>query len=172
MSEPTRFNGDGGIEVVGPARFLGSVYLPDEAIDDDAVAGDAGIDSSKLEHRFSPCLGQDNAVATAQTKVVHLARGAGTVLAFAVGAITAAVGDSTATVDLQKRTGAGAWSSLLTGTVTLALADTVGPKAGTLIGSPVYAADDQLRIVITVAAGTGTLPLGLYAQAELKEAAT
>jgi hypothetical protein len=172
MSEPTRFGGDGGIEVVGAARFLDDVYLPDGTVDDDAVAGDAAIDSTKLEHRFSPCLGQDNAVATAQTKVIHLARGAGTVLAFAVGAITAAVGDSTATADLQKRTGAGSWTTLLTGTVTLALADTVGPKAGTLIGSPVYAADDQLRIVITVSAGTGTLPIGLYAQAELKEDAT
>ena len=169
MAEPNRINGD--LEVSGTTRLMGAVTMPSGTIVNATVSGSAAIGSEKLEHRFSPCFGQANAAATAETKIIHLARGAGVVLAFSVGAIAAATGDSTVTVDLQKRTGGGAWASLLNATVSFAAADTVGPKAGSLVADPSYAADDQLRIVQTVSAGTGTLPTGMYASAEIREAA-
>ncbi len=170
MAERTRHDGDW--DWVGSHRFLGTVTVPNQSISNATIEANAAIAADKLDHRYNPTESQPNTNATAETRVLYRARAAGQVLAFDTGALVAATGNSTVTVDLQKSTGGGAFATVLTGTVQLDVGDpAIVPVAGTLVATPTYVAGDVFRIVQTISAGTGTLPTGVFWSGEFQEGA-
>jgi hypothetical protein len=145
--------------------FTARVLRLVNGVTDTEVAPAAGIQASKLQHEHRTDYGQPNAAATSEARVVHVVQGAtGKVKAFAAGAIVKAVGDSTVTVDLRKN-----GTTVLSSAVTLnASGANYTPVAGT-VSVTTLAAGDVLTVVITISAGTGTLPTGVYASLDLVE---
>lgn len=154
---------DGNLHVKGRLTCE-LMTIPDETVDDDAVAADADIDADKLEHRHLKGHSQPNTTATAETRTIHVARGSGTLEEFVAGSIAKAVGDSTVTIDLKKN-----GSSILTAPITLNSSNTNRVAATQTISSAAYVAGDWFEIVITISAGTGTLPTGVYGQGTFHE---
>lgn len=135
--------------------------LPANSFGNNQANANDPIGPTKLKHRYMPRLAQvHGTAATAERRVVHRARAAGTVLEFKVGVAVAAVGDSTVTVDLLKN-----GVTVLTGTVTIDSGDTAytGIVTGTLVADPSYVAGAVFEVNVTVTPGTGTPPQGLFA---------
>lgn len=137
---------------------------PAGSIDAAAIEADAGIPSSKLEHRFQP--GTNFATAIGGTpatreEIVFVAQQACTLNEFK--ARLADTGTSTnITFDLKKN-----GASILTGAVSFTHADTDGTiKTGTL-SSTTLVADDVLSILMTVTSATGAV--GPFAWIELDQ---
>jgi hypothetical protein len=156
---------EGDMIVRGNFRATGTATLGDGSIDDDAVAVDAGIQATKLQHQHRAKFAQPNSAATTETKVIHVVKGAtGIVNEFKAGSIAVAVGNSTVTLDLKKN-----GVSMLTGVITLDNANTVYiVEAGTL-SSTALVAGDVLTVVAVATIGTGTLPTGVFAYADIYE---
>jgi hypothetical protein len=83
-----------------------------------------------------------------------------------VGSIAKAIGDSTVTVDVKKN-GTSVLSSVVTlnssNTARIAVAATIDGTQDDLV------AGDWLEVVITISAGTGTLPTGVFVQVEVDQ---
>lgn len=140
-------------------------YVGDESVGNDQVAGDAQIDSDKVVHRHRPHYSQVNAAAFAATVVLFHAIRAGVLYNVRAGSIVAATGNSTVTIDIRKN-----GTTMLTAPFVLDNANTAYvAEAGSLAGSAI-AAGDTITAVITISAGTGTLPTGLFVTVELDEA--
>lgn len=155
---------EGDLRVRG-AFVADTITLPANAVGDDQVNGTDPITADKLIHQYSPGWSQPNTTATAETRVIHVAKGPGTIEAFRAGSIAANVGDSTVTVDLKKN-----GSSVLSSVITLDNSNTARVvEAGTLSGSPTVVAGDVLEVVIAISAGTGTLATGVFCQAVVRE---
>jgi hypothetical protein len=90
----------------------------------------------------------------------------GTINSVKAGSIVAATGDSTVTIDVRKN-----GTTVLSGTIALDSANTARVvEAGTVDGAQDdVVADDWIEVVISVSAGTGTLPTGLFVQVEIDE---
>lgn len=160
-------------KIEGDVRVTGNIScstltIPAGAVRNASIEEVAGIEATKLEHKYEPVFAQPNTTATAETRAVHLVHGAsGQVLAFKAGCIAKCVGDSTITVDLKKN-----GSSMLTGVITLDSGDTNRVAvAGTISGAGTLAVGDLLEITVAVTAGTGTLGTGVFASVELTELA-
>ncbi len=129
-----------------------------------ATAGDR-LEASKAIHHFPISYYQpDGAAVAAQTATLHIAKAAGTLVGIQA-VITGVIptGADTVTIDFQKSTAGGAFATLLTGTIVLDVASVIRvPESGTPIASPIYAAGDVLRIVVTVS-GTSGQGLGVTA---------
>lgn len=142
--------------------------LPDQSVANDAVAADAAIGAEKLEHQHRAVYAQaSDAEAAAETRVVHVLRGAGgNLVAFEAGLVEPCTGDATVSVGLT-RNGVSVLSvepTLDTGDAARATAaGTIDPSKSTLI------AGDVLEVVVTVAAGTGALGSGVFASVTLHE---
>lgn len=129
----------------------------------------AGIAASKLQHRYRPGHAQvHGSAATAERRVIHVVRGAtATINSMRAGVVVAAIGDSTASVNLYKN-----GSSILSGgtPITLSSADTAyaldSPGGFT---STSLVVGDVLEIVQTISAGTGTLPQGVFSTLDIDE---
>lgn len=156
---------DGNLHVAGRITAE-TMTAPASSIDDASVASDADIGAEKLEHQHVITYGQ-NGTAAAATEVVHLVVGTtATLEAVEVGSVTAAVGDSTATVDVKKN-----GTTVLSAPVVLDNANTAYvPEAGTVSVSAA-AQDAVYTVVVTVSAGTGTLPTGLFVTLKIREKA-
>lgn len=139
--------------------------IPAASVSDASVAPSAGIQASKMEHVVRPHFSQPNTTATSETRVVHVCRGAGTILSFEVGSIVAALTTATVTVDLKKN-----GTTVLSAVITLDSTNTARvAEAGTL--SVTNLADGDVLEVVTVAtASGGTLPTGVFASVNLMEA--
>jgi hypothetical protein len=85
---------------------------------------------------------------------------------FRCGPVAAAVGDSTATVDLYKN-----GASILSAGVLIDSGDAAFAVLTGSISSAAYVAGDVFEVVITISAGTGTLPQGVWGQPTFREAA-
>lgn len=143
---------------------------PAGSVTNNSVIAAAGIEATKLEHQFEPVYSQEAAtVAAADNKVMHVVRGAtGDVIQFAAGSVVVAVGDSTATIDLQKN-----GVSILTAAIVLDNANAVRTlEAAAGYSATTLAAGDVLSVVVTVTPGTGTLPKGLFVRLTVREDAT
>lgn len=135
------------------------------AVSNTSVAAGAGISASKLEHQYRKELTQPNTAATSETRVIHVARGSGTIIKFSAGSIAIAVGAATVTVDLKKN-----GASILSGVITLDTGNTVYvPENGTVSNTAV-AAGDVFTVTTVATAGGGTLPTGVFASLDLSEA--
>lgn len=128
-----------------------------------SVAAAAGIEATKLQHQHQPVYCQDQ-IAYADTRVLHVAYGDGTTVAFKAGIVTAFVGDATATVNLHKN-----GVSVLSSAITLDNANTARVVEAGTINTTSYVAGDVFEVVVTVNAGTGTLGKGLFCHAVLRE---
>lgn len=147
-----------------------SISLTSASITSAMIAAGANINADKLEHRHVITHGQDNAAAAAQERVVHVVKGTtGLIESVSVGSIVAATGDSTVTIDVEKN-----GTSVLSSAVTLNSSSAALTEiAATVDGAQDdLAAGDILSIVITVSAGTGTLPTGVFVNITLDEIGT
>lgn len=155
----------GNLFVTGTLQ-AGTVVLSSSCVTDEKVSATADISASKLEHNNRAMFAQASGTnATAETRTIYTAVNVGSVTGFKIGAIVAATGDSTATLDLKKN-----GTTILTGTVQLTSATAAYTLvAGTVGSSAALAAGDVLTVVMTVSAGTGTLPQGVFAYADILE---
>jgi len=148
-----------------------TLSIPAGAVDDQAVAANADITSTKIEHQHRPIYAQESATtAIAETRTIHVVRGtSGKVDDFRAGSIVAATGNATMTVDLKKN-GTTVLSAAIvldsTNTARVPEAAVIDPNAQDLV------VDDVLEIAITVAAGTGALGQGLFAVPTIREKAS
>jgi hypothetical protein len=154
------------LNVTGQLR-AGSVVLPADCVTDTNVNGSSPLAAAKTRHRHLRTLAQAHGTAaTAERRVVHVAHAAGTVSAFRVGPVVAAVGDSTATLDLYKN-----GTTVLSGTVVVNSSKAAYSKTTGTVSSAAYVAGDVFEVVQTISAGTGTLPQGVFADAVFDELA-
>jgi hypothetical protein len=155
---------DGDLLVRGTAQF-GGLLIPNNSVGDAQFKAADPLTAGKQQHQHAARFAQAGAAA-AETRAAHHAHAAGTLYGVSVGSVAKAVGDSTATVDVRKN-----GTTVLSGTVTLnnANANYVAVPAG--VGVAPYAAGDVFTVVVTVSAGTGTLPQGVFASLVLREAA-
>jgi len=141
---------------------------PAGCVIDASVLAGANVAATKLQHRHMPKLAQANGVvAAAERRVIHIAKASGTITLCKATVTVAAIGDSTATFDVKKND-----TTILTGTVTFTSSDVAYTlKSGTLAVTT-FVASDVFEVVITVSAGTGTLPKGLVVELTLDENGT
>lgn len=145
----------------------GALSLPTGSVGNTQIAALAGIDASKVIHFISKCLSQGStATASAQSGVIHVAKGAGTIQAFRAGSVVANIGAAACTVDLKKN-----GSSILSSTIALNSSISAYATVAGTISHTTYVAGDVFEWVVTATAGGGTLALGLFAQLESFEAA-
>lgn len=143
-----------------------NVVLPNGCVENKHVKTGAAVAADKLEHRHRTMLAQDSdATATAQKRVVHVVHGtAGTLRGVKAGCVTPCSGDATITVDLHVN-----GSSVLTAGIELDSTQAGYETVAGTIDSSALAADDVVEVVVTVAAGTGTLGEGLFVAVEHDE---
>lgn len=148
--------------------------MPAGTVGDDQVKAGAAIDGAKVLHRVPLRYGQaDGADVASKTELLHVCRAAGKLVAVDVRVTTAPTGgDKQFTVDVQRASdGSAVWTSLLTGAIAVAAADSDDTKkAGTLITTPTTAAGDALRVVVTASGSTGSQGQGMLVVATYQEA--
>jgi len=161
----------------GNINFAGTVALPNQTVDNNAVKNDAAISASKLQHQhpITAELAEETTAVVAIEKLIHISRVIGEVAALEAVVITAATGaDRTVNIDLQKSTAAGAFATVLTSTLEFDDSST----ALTVVAAVVDATEapladgDLLKLVITVAGSAGDQAIGLMATITLQENAS
>lgn len=157
----------------GDYRHLGfhrfdNVVLPANSVGDNQFDADDPLSTTNQRHQHRGRLTQAHGTAaTDERRVVHVARAAGTVTGVQAGAVVAATGDSTVTVDVLKN-----GTTVLTGVITLDSGDAAYAEvSGTVVttGAEDYAAGDVFEVVINATVGTGVLSQGVYADVVFDE---
>ncbi len=143
-----------------------TVQLPSATVGNDQVKAGAGVAASKLEHEHRVAYAQESdTTAAAETRVVHVVRGAtGSIVSAAAGCVVANVGDATVSVDVTVN-----GSSVLTAAIEIDSADAARAVVDGAISSAALTAGDVVEIAVTVDAGTGTLGKGVFAQVNIRE---
>lgn len=156
---------DGDIRIVG-TLVPDDIVLPDSCVTSGKVEAAANISADKLESRIYVSHAQANSAATAETRSLFVAIRDGIVNSVKAGSIAAAIGDSTTTIDVKKN-----GTSILSSTITLNNSNTARTAvSGTINGAQDdLVAGDWLEVVITISAGTGTLPTGVFVQLEIDQ---
>lgn len=137
---------------------------PADAFGDTQVNSASPITAAKLQHQNQIVFGQMGTVID-EVRVVYVAFAAGTLIQFQAGSAEIAVGDSTVEFDLLKN-----------GVTVLSLLPELDNTLGTFdsvvagITTTAYAAGDVFEVVVTTTAGTGTLPVGVFAAITVREA--
>jgi len=152
--------------------FLKAPAMPEGSIDDDMIESGAGIQASKVVHQIALHHVQaDGSDVAAAVELVHIARGAGELLAVSVVAdAVPAGGDKEVSVEVKKSTGGAAFATLLDSAVTLSSSDTDRTvKDATVASSNDYAADDVISIEVSVSGSTGSQAQGLCVTAWVRE---
>jgi hypothetical protein len=144
------------------------VDVPASGITNYMIAASPPIDANKLyRHQsidrelFGPAV-----TVAALTTDVHIVRGtAGTLVGFqaAICGTIATGADRTITVDLQKSTGAGAYSTVLSGTIGFTNASVLRTAVSGTFSNTSLVAGDILRVIVTVAGSASAQALGLVA---------
>jgi len=156
--------------------FGAGVFVPAGSFDDDAISSNANkrIQSSKVVQRVDLNYQQADGVDVATASVLlRLCRGAGKLLDFQVRPTTAPTGgDKKYTVDLQKAADASAvYSTLLDAPITVDNTSVNETKQqATLIASPVTAAGDAIKVIVTASGSTGSQGQGVIVTASYEEA--
>jgi hypothetical protein len=137
------------------------------SVTDASVNASAGIQTTKLRHRYTKHYAQPNATAITETKTTHVVRGTNaTIMEAAAGSIVANIGGATVTIDVKKN-----GTSVLNSVITLNSSNTgrvavTGSLNGALVGC---VAGDWIEVVVTATVGGGTLATGVYAQVMIDE---
>lgn len=162
---------------VGGGLVAQSFTAPAASIGNTAIAAFAGISASKLEHQSTSLGGcwelfGPLAAITALTQTLGAAYAAGTIVAFQAWIEVDTTGaDRTVTVDLQKSTGAGAYTTILSATIGFADGETVRTLKSATLSAAAYVAGDILRAIVTVAGAAGAQATGLSIRLITREAA-
>lgn len=161
---------DGDLHVRGTMSCV-SFSPPAGSIPKAAIPAAAGIEASKLVRHQSIdvelCAPGSNIAAI--TKLIHIARAAGTLMSFEVAITGAMTGDRTVTIDLQRSTAGGAFATVLTATLGLSSSTVVRTATAATILTTAVADGDIYQIVVTVGGSTGTQPQGLIATLHLEQ---
>jgi hydroxyethylthiazole kinase-like sugar kinase family protein len=150
-----------GVTQIKDAR-LTKATLPSDCVGNSQIKSDAAIDAVKLVQRRTVVYAQNgNVDSAADRKVVHVARGAGSILRILAGQTTANGATTTVTVDVKKNN-----VSVLTSTI--ALTTQLAYEATEAdITTDDYVGDDVLEVVVTV---TGSnLGNGVFVTLDLEE---
>lgn len=155
----------GDLVVTGACRF-GSLTVPNSSVGNTQFSSTDLLSADKQNHQFVKLFTQvSGSIATAETRAIHSAYAAGTVIGVAVGSVVAATGNSTVTVDVRKN-----GTTILSATIVLDNANTAYVVETGTISTAAYSAGDTFTVVQTVSAGTGTLPQGVFVRLVLQEA--
>ena len=170
MSQAAQYQGDLVVNgVVYANGFSGRQGTVNDTMIVTPATPSAAIQGQKVQHQYNRVVdlnGTSTATAATVRRTVHVAHGtAGTILGFHVGAVGAAVGGATVTVDLKKN-----GSSILTSTITLDnSAAAFALVAGSLSASTIAAGDVLEAQITAVSAGGGTLPTGVFCRLVTRE---
>jgi hypothetical protein len=145
-----------------------AMNYPAGSVDNAAVKALAGIDATKLVHIHRAVYAQPSgSVSVAESKVVHVVHGStATLVGFKAGSVSACVGGATITVDLKKN-----GTTVLSATIVLDNTNTARVVEAASLSTTAAVAGDVFEVVVTVAAGGGTIGSGVFAYAEFYEAA-
>lgn len=140
---------------------------PNSSITNAAIQGAAGIDSSKLDHRFRKHYAISGSAASV-TIPLHVARAAGVINSIEAGSIVVCTSTATVTVDLKKN-----GTSVLSGgtPITLNSSNTVRVAVSGTITTTTYVDGDFFELVIVATAGGGAVATGLMVDVEFDEEA-
>ena len=169
MAEPSRIVGEQ--HFVDAVSFLDTMNIPTGTVVNASVSPSAGIAATKTVHQFPLSHTQnDGSDVTTQTELIHIAYGAGTVVAVEAVCDQAPDGDETITIDLLASSGGGAFATMLTAAIVLDSGNTDRvAEAGTVSGSNTYADGDILEITVVDGAGTGNQGQGLCVTVWVRE---
>lgn len=172
MAQPTEYRGD---EIhYGSVIFAGLVTFPAGTITNAMVSAAAAIGAEKIIHQYAVHYQQAGGgdVASA-TVIVHVAKGAGLLVAVRIVPIVAPTGgDKAFTVDVKKGNAAGAYATVLTGVETIdsSVADREVVSA-TIDGTKDdYSAADSFTVVIAASGSTGSQGQGVLVELFFQEA--
>lgn len=140
-----------------------SFESPANSVNDASIEALAGIQATKVVQQLSHYIDQVAGTAiVAATRTFHIARASGTIAsieAVITGTVTA--GDYTATIDLKKSTGGGAFASVLSATIVMDSGNIVRVLEAGSINSSSYIDGDLLQTTVAVAGASGSQSQGL-----------
>jgi len=146
------------------------------AVGDAQIAAAAAVQATKLIHQWTRTLDQaPGASIVAQSKIVHAVVGANLVAAncgiASIAAVVdaAATGDHTATIDVLKRNGAGAWASILSAPLVISVSTAAGVVQTLAVAQAGLVTGDLLKITVAVAGSTGVQAQGLLVEIAIRE---
>lgn len=145
---------------------------PAGSVTNTMISSNTEIVAEKLEHQHAFHHSQTSTV-TAATEYVHIVRNTGEVVAVEA-AVTEVLpsGDYQISVDVQKSTGAGSFSTILSATIDLTSGSTLRtPVAGTISATGLVD-NDLLRVVVTVSGSSGSQGQGLLVTITTRESTT
>lgn len=141
--------------------------VPNDSITNENFDANNPLEAVKQEHQYRVNVRQNHGGAVvARRETVHVAYSDGDVVGVRMQVSVAAIGDSEVTIDVLKN-----GVSILTAPKVIDNALTAYTTDVAGIASAPYVEDDNFEIQVTVAAGTGTLPQGLFVELVLREAA-
>jgi hypothetical protein len=144
---------------------------PNGCITDAAVLTGTNIAAGKVYHRFNKSYRQPSATtAFVESQVVHVARTAGNVISFDVGAVVANIGAATVIFDMLKN-----GATVLTAQITLTSATAAyALLSGTIAGgSATCVAGDVFELkIVSATVGGGTLAKGVFCRFVTEEQGT
>jgi hypothetical protein len=165
MPYPTQLPGD--LQVPG-AITCGFINLPDYCVGNiNIIPNQPILPQNTINEHVKTFQQPYGTAAVAQRQVLHVANGAGALLRITAGITVAAVGGATVTVDFYNN-----GVSVLSSTMTLNNTNApFGSELGAFnSGDLNYSQYNVFEVVITVSAGGGTLPQGLWVQLVFQEA--
>jgi hypothetical protein len=153
-----------------------TITLPNTTVTNAMVAAAADIAATKLEHQRAISMHQvPGSAVVAETRDIHIVRGATGGLLQLEAAITGTIAtgaDRTVTIDLHKSTAAGAFATVLSGTVVLDNTSVLRTPEAATFSSTSLVDGDILRLVVTVAGAAGNQALGLVVTLTFTEKAS
>lgn len=157
---------DGNLQVRGNIS-ADSFGLPANSVGNTQVKASEPLGVDKMTHQYVPLVSQAHGAASvARREVIHVARGAGLLREMRAGVVVANIGGATITIDVYKN-GATVLSGAEVIDNSVAAFDVV---TGALAASPTaYADEDVFEVVVTVAAGGGTIGQGVWVQLVFEE---
>lgn len=168
---------DGLVDFSGDVNVRGKLTCKESVAPDNSVGNDAIKEvllAENIQHQFPLRYAQsDGSDVVADTVILHVFRSAGSLVSVeAVAESVPAGGDKQVTIDIQKSSGGGSWSTVLTSVITIDSGETNKvPVTGTL-ASASFADGDIMRLVAAVSGSTGTQAQGLCVTAFVKELPT
>jgi hypothetical protein len=164
---------DGNTTFKGTVAIQGQFYPPALSINGSHISQDANnrIPAETVEHQFSipkVCFGPATNIA-ALTDFVWAANADGEIVGVDVFIEGAATGDRTATIDIKKSNGGGAYATVLSSPVTVNSSTAIRTAVPATIASAAYVAGNSFEVVVTVGGSTGTQPTGLLVMVYIRE---
>ncbi|MCC7421368.1 MAG: hypothetical protein IT428_13875 [Planctomycetaceae bacterium] len=162
---------EGDMRVTGTLS-ASNLMINENSVTKEKIPESAGIEATKLVHQHAVTVelfGPSTTVA-ALSKVIHIARSAGQVVAMEAIVQTKATGaDRTIAVDLKKGNSASAYATVLSATANFTNGSTNrAPVSGT-ISDDDYVDGDSFQLDVAVAGAAGNQAIGLTVTVWLRE---